>query len=790
MLHVEEYVSRLKQLTKRPEQFSFVRLVPVALRSDDAEAVQLSCLQLFGEKHTDPPAGRKPATALDALSEEPLRVIAAWQGAVTGQPPALTSDGPGNAMRPGPRRWRDRGRRPLVFELEKAYAVAAYRIQTPPDRPECDPVEWELEGATSSQGPWWVLHTHRDRRGVSDERLVWTPMIRRGGLGTRVPSALLRKVTAALLPRERPTAAAVAEAASLQYVECGTRKHVLGLGHNAVAADVGTRSVTRLWRVACPHEFQPAQIITDTALAVSSQPHADLRRVARLHVVDEDPGVAGTYTATVPDVVPVVLDSDTSKVRTLAEAAQVRWDDFLLDLCGKSGEVDAAQLMAACGNREPDGPAASVTVRVYRGTTGMHTKLPVAALTPDVVAMKRRVRAGGQRTALWQSRRERWELSSAAGGAPLLLPRIRCRLHLDTWLADEVRVAAWALARALERLPAAPEATVWRWQRRSGVQEQGVVRWLAPVAATPAREVCGEDEGSIVVQLRTSSARAVAPWARRGRERAVLIPSGAIFAPVGGQHTLTVRELEEIDGVRALEVHLLGLLPGVRGDGAEKHVQQLLSILHEAKAGRMTQALHHTVDPAGCVLQSAALPALVRQLTLLGADTSLRDRSLERAALDGHERVVMNLIDGGADPSASLAGGDTALHAAAKGGHLLIAKLLVDAGADASATDTAGLTPLHYAQTQHHVPLQTLLAAAASGISKAARADQSAVPITVGDSVRVRVAVAEPRFGWRGVAHGDVGVVTRCLPSGNTYVNFPRCRDWFGKSSDLEAAGD
>ncbi|RSL97643.1 hypothetical protein CDV31_012921 [Fusarium ambrosium] len=70
---------------------------------------------------------------------------------------------------------------------------------------------------------------------------------------------------------------------------------------------------------------------------------------------------------------------------------------------------------------------------------------------------------------------------------------------------------------------------------------------------------------------------------------------------------------------------------------------------------------------------------------------------LNRAAKEGHEAIVLLLLNNGADISATEEDGKTALHQAAEAGHVKLVKLLIERGIDVLAKDEDGQTALHHA---------------------------------------------------------------------------------------------
>lgn len=106
---------------------------------------------------------------------------------------------------------------------------------------------------------------------------------------------------------------------------------------------------------------------------------------------------------------------------------------------------------------------------------------------------------------------------------------------------------------------------------------------------------------------------------------------------------------------------------------------------------------------------------------LLENSASTSEKSLLRTAvINGHVKMVMLLLDRGADISATTDDGQTPLHrAAVYGGDVKVAELLLDRGADISTTTDVGGTPLHVAAFYGHVKMAELLLDRGADISAA-----------------------------------------------------------------------
>jgi len=82
------------------------------------------------------------------------------------------------------------------------------------------------------------------------------------------------------------------------------------------------------------------------------------------------------------------------------------------------------------------------------------------------------------------------------------------------------------------------------------------------------------------------------------------------------------------------------------------------------------------------------------------------------AARENSKKILVWLLERGANPDVKDPDGTTPLHWATRKGHAEIVKLLVEAGADVKAEDVNGLRPLQYSYSYNRPELRAYLAAA------------------------------------------------------------------------------
>ncbi len=104
------------------------------------------------------------------------------------------------------------------------------------------------------------------------------------------------------------------------------------------------------------------------------------------------------------------------------------------------------------------------------------------------------------------------------------------------------------------------------------------------------------------------------------------------------------------------------------------------------------------------------------------------------------------------------------------------------------------LTPEHWPQIVRVPGIASCLAgpvasAAVSIMETAGAGELLTTPdFEVGDEVRVKLSVAQPKHNWGSVRPGDVGVVATTLSGGKLKVDFPSCKGWTAAADEMELA--
>jgi surface polysaccharide O-acyltransferase-like enzyme len=192
------------------------------------------------------------------------------------------------------------------------------------------------------------------------------------------------------------------------------------------------------------------------------------------------------------------------------------------------------------------------------------------------------------------------------------------------------------------------------------------------------------------------------PWPVQDthQNRFFFIPYAAIhmfrmplFFVISGFFTMFILQRHGLGGMirqrvqRILFPLLLALITIVPVDNLIKKEARMLHAPVPAERSHLVNAI-----------LSGDQAAVIRQLDM-GTSVNQEDPAygltpLSWAALSGNDRVVVLLLEQGADVSFRDAGGNTPLHEAALFCHPRTARLLLEHGADPSARNTAGSTPL------------------------------------------------------------------------------------------------
>ena len=116
------------------------------------------------------------------------------------------------------------------------------------------------------------------------------------------------------------------------------------------------------------------------------------------------------------------------------------------------------------------------------------------------------------------------------------------------------------------------------------------------------------------------------------------------------------------------------------------------------------------------------------------------------AAMAGHAKVVLMLLESGAHPSLALPTGETALHLAAANGHAdVVALLLQEANiavgtTDVDATNGSGSTALHMSAANDHADVVEMLVRAGAGLE--GRDGNGETPLSLAAKFKHRALVA------------------------------------------------
>ncbi len=153
-----------------------------------------------------------------------------------------------------------------------------------------------------------------------------------------------------------------------------------------------------------------------------------------------------------------------------------------------------------------------------------------------------------------------------------------------------------------------------------------------------------------------------------------------------------------------------------------------LTIFEAAATGRTAQIIHLLErDPAlvNAYAEDGFQPLglacffghyeTAEYLTKMGAQINTPSRNplkavpIQSAAAAGHTKIVILLLDNGADPNLREQGGYTPLHAAAQNGDVGMIRALINHGADVKIASQDGKLPIDLANQAGHAEAATLL---------------------------------------------------------------------------------
>lgn len=144
--------------------YQVLRFTPTRLRSDGADAVHVSSIRFRSRLG-------------------PIRTCEATAANPGGQNPS--SHGPQCAVDESDETsWVDNHKLSLVVQFPYVMDVDAYSFTSAGDRPDCDPIQWRLEGVRVGS-TWTLLHSQADGDAMPPDRSVctdWLPLLDGGAL--------------------------------------------------------------------------------------------------------------------------------------------------------------------------------------------------------------------------------------------------------------------------------------------------------------------------------------------------------------------------------------------------------------------------------------------------------------------------------------------------------------------------------------------------------------------------------------------------------------------------------
>ncbi|ROT69994.1 putative ankyrin-1-like [Penaeus vannamei] len=130
--------------------------------------------------------------------------------------------------------------------------------------------------------------------------------------------------------------------------------------------------------------------------------------------------------------------------------------------------------------------------------------------------------------------------------------------------------------------------------------------------------------------------------------------------------------------------------------------KKILGASREGNAEAVTRLMQKKVDLEVTDEEGRTPLLLIFPFVLSASRLACSDAPLHLAALGGHDRVVRELIRGGADVGAKTPEGLSCVHYAAQGGHISTVMALLESRCDIEAVTKDGSTALHLAAAQGH----------------------------------------------------------------------------------------
>eukprot|EP01062_Namystynia_karyoxenos_P068161 TRINITY_DN6247_c1_g2_i3.p1 TRINITY_DN6247_c1_g2~~TRINITY_DN6247_c1_g2_i3.p1 ORF type:complete len:3258 (+),score=947.81 TRINITY_DN6247_c1_g2_i3:81-9776(+) len=300
------------------------------------------------------------------------------------------------------------------------------------------------------------------------------------------------------------------------------------------------------------------------------------------------------------------------------------------------------------------------------------------------------------------------------------------KLHLGTWMLDELRPMMYFLDRSLAEIPC-DKGTVKSYRGLADAMlphdlyHTGALVVWASFSSSSADQATAtwfatQGGSAAVFTLRGHSCRLIAPWSRFSREMEWLYPAGCCFQvktmltedqqQILGREELQLYEVDEVDEVEALTIFVTAHINAAitRDEGFAK-VNQLVGIIQPLLCKDLRQALQQAVRPdRPFILDSEGVDMSLRLCELARSAKQpvdcedILNKALVSAAHDGLCSAIPNLVQIGANLSATDEQGLPVFEVAVRGGHTETARCLLQLGCSRRVMDEVGpqkVTMLH-----------------------------------------------------------------------------------------------